>query len=63
MARGSSLALTQELPLEIENADAVAASILTGCVACAGICTGNDTHEDFLAAIASILPILKSSRP
>ncbi|KIU48703.1 hypothetical protein QU41_14565 [Bradyrhizobium elkanii] len=57
------MALTQELPLEIENADAFAANILTGRVACAGIYTGNDAHEDFLAAIPSILPILISSRP
>ncbi|WP_316159387.1 HEPN domain-containing protein [Bradyrhizobium sp. SZCCHNRI3042] len=63
IAHGGSLALLQELPLEIENADAFAANILTGYVACAANYTGNDAYEDFLAAIPSILPILKSSGP
>jgi hypothetical protein len=63
IAHGGSLALLQELPLEIENADAFAANILTGYVACAAHYIGPDTYEDFLAAIPSVLPLLKGAGP
>ncbi|WP_234686090.1 hypothetical protein [Bradyrhizobium monzae] len=63
IAHGGSLALLEELPLEVEVADAFTANILTGYVACAAHYTGTDTYEDFLAAIPSILPILKVASP
>lgn len=61
IAHGGSLALLEELPLEVEVADAFTANVLTGYVACAAHYGGKDTYEDFLAAVPSILPILKGT--
>jgi hypothetical protein len=54
IAHGGTLALLQELPIELGLADNFAAHILAAYVVYAGLHKGDDTYEAFLAALTAI---------
>jgi hypothetical protein len=54
IAHGGALALLRELPIELSLADSVTAHVLAGYVVYATRYKGQDTYEDFLAAIPAL---------
>lgn len=54
ISHGGALALLQELPLELHQADGFSANVLTGYVACLEKYTGPDTYQDFLKALPTL---------
>ena len=58
IAHGGRLALLQELPVSVEQADSFAREVLTRYVACAEKYSGPDEYEPFLAAIPGIYRLI-----